>query len=191
MTLRAFHGDPAVKEKYLARVRAHQSADELIRGVGWDGARGCAIGCTLERYDHTLYPVELGLPEWLAQVEDSLFEGMSEQKSRTWPEKFLESIQEGADLEPVKGPFLIMVLESVLGSFDHAKFPAVKAAIDGSIALWRRDDVGSEEFVKVAAAADAAGAAVWDAGEGDWDAAARVAGAEAWETMTMRSATTG
>lgn len=35
--LKAFHGDPAIKRKYLDRVRAHRAADNLIRGVGWDG----------------------------------------------------------------------------------------------------------------------------------------------------------
>ena len=61
--MKAFHNDPAIKEKYLSRVRAHRAADELIRGTGWDGHRGCAIGCTLESYDHARYPIELGVPE--------------------------------------------------------------------------------------------------------------------------------
>lgn len=65
-TLRSFHGDPAVKEKYLGRVRAHAAADELIHGVYWEGGKGCAVGCTVHSGDHTAYEVELGLPEWLA-----------------------------------------------------------------------------------------------------------------------------
>lgn len=31
--LRAFHCDPAVKAKYIARVEAHRVADNLIRGM--------------------------------------------------------------------------------------------------------------------------------------------------------------
>ena len=50
--LLAYHGDPAIKAKYLARVRAHRKADELVQGTGWrtDGpygeVRGCVVGCT-------------------------------------------------------------------------------------------------------------------------------------------------
>jgi len=42
----AFHGKPEIKEQYLARVRAHAAADEIIHGKYWEGGKGCAIGCT-------------------------------------------------------------------------------------------------------------------------------------------------
>ena len=154
--MQAFHNDQAIKDKYLARVIAHREADNIIRGTGWEDGKGCAVGCTLENYDHSRYPIELGIPEWLARVEDTLFEGMSLGKSRTWPEEFLKAVNVGADLEKIKGPFLIMVLRSALETFDHAKFPDVKSAIDGSIALWQRDDIGSDEWNKAAEAAWAA-----------------------------------
>jgi hypothetical protein len=183
MTLRAFHNDPSVKEKYLARVNAHMAADNLIRGVGWENGRGCAVGCTLEAYEHDRYETELGIPEWLARLEDQIFEGMSEEKSRTWPRDFLSAIPIGASLEKIKGPFLVIVLQSTLETFDHEKFPAVKAAIDGSIALWQRNDIGSDSW---AAARDSAWAAAWaatgDAGDAAGAAgdAAGAAGAAAW-----------
>ena len=181
--MQAFHNDQAIKDKYLARVIAHREADNIIRGTGWEDGKGCAVGCTLENYDHSRYPIELGIPEWLARVEDTLFEGMSLGKSRTWPEEFLKAVNVGADLEKIKGPFLIMVLRSALETFDHAKFPDVKSAIDGSIALWQRDDIGSDEWNKAAeaawAAAEAAEAA--RAAEAAWaaEAAARAARAAA------------
>lgn len=166
--MRAFHNDPKIKEKYLARVRAHQDADRLVRGIGWDEWKGCAVGCTLEAYDHKRYETDLGIPEWLARVEDSLFEGMSQEKSRTWPEEFLTAIRPGVDLEPIKAEFLIVVLTSALASFDHNKFPAVKSALDGSIALWNRKDIGSDEWAAAAAEAEAA---AWAAAEAAAEAA--------------------
>jgi hypothetical protein len=179
--MKAFHDDPAIKAKYLARVDEHIKADSLIRGTGWNGFRGCAIGCTLEDYDHARYPIELGIPKWLAHVEDRLFEGMTETKARTWPRDFLDAITPGADLEKIKGPFLIVVLESVLTAFDHEKYPKVKAAIDGSIALWLREDIGSDEWLAAAKAAKAAKAAA---------AAAEAAAAEAaaWAAAAARAA---
>ncbi len=157
----SFHDDQKIKDKYVSRVEAHIKADHLIRGEGWTGNKGCAVGCTLEKYDHQAYETELGVPEWLARVEDTLFEGMGEKKSRTWPKDFLEAIPIGVDLGRVKPKFLIMVLESVLTSFDHEKFPEVKKCVDASIALWKRSDIGSDEWNK--AAAWAAWAAAWAA----------------------------
>ncbi len=170
--MKSFHGKQSVKDKYLSRVIAHQQADRLIRGTGWEDGKGCAVGCTLENYDHSRYPVELGIPEWLARLEDTLFEGMSVEKSKNWPELFLAAIPVGVTEErferEIKAPFLVAVLQSTLDTFDHAKYPAVKAAVDGSIALWQRDDIGSDEW---AAEAEATAARAW--------AAARAAEAEA------------
>ena len=187
MTLKAFHNDPAVKEKYINRVQAHIAADNLIRGIGWDNGKGCAVGCTLEAYNHSRYPIELGIPEWLARVEDTLFEGMSVEKSRTWPLKFLDAIKVGADLEKIKPLFLVMVLESALETFDHEEFPDVKNAIQGSIDLWKRNDIGSQDFLDAARAA--ARAAAWAAARAAVRAeAAAAAWAEAWSAARSAAA---
>lgn len=77
--LRAFHGDPAIKRKYLARILAHAKADEIVQGIGYEHngtVRGCAVGCTLDVYDHARYPIELGLPEWIGHLEDCIHEGL-------------------------------------------------------------------------------------------------------------------
>lgn len=193
--MQSFHNDVAVKQKYLDRVLAHQKADNLIRGTGWEAGKGCAVGCTLENYDHSRYPVELGIPEWIARVEDTLFEGMSLEKSKTWPHDFLNAIPLGITEQQfelqIKAPFLILVLESELTTFDHAKFPNVKTAIDDSIALWKRGDIGSDNWSLAAArvverVALAAGAA-WEAARAAraaWAAAraarAALAAGEAW-----------
>jgi len=146
----SFHNDIEVKRKYVARTEAHRKADRIIRGTGWENGRGCAVGCTLEAYDHSRYPIELGLPEWLARVEDTLFEGMSLDRSTLWPSEFLMAIPVGVTEKQftlkVKAPFLVMVLEGTLENFDNNKFPEVTAAIRGSIALWQRDDIGSPSW---------------------------------------------
>lgn len=188
--MQAFHNDPAIKAKYLARVEAHRLADNLIRGTGWENGKGCAVGCTLEACDHARYPIELGIPEWLAFVEDRLFEGMRKDKAMGWPAAFLSAIPVGMtdqQFDRVKARFMVMVLESTLTTFDHAKHPAVLAAVKGSIALWRREDIGSKEWkaearawAAEAAAAEAAAEAAWAAARAAaWAAAA----AEAWAAM--------
>ena len=100
--MKAFHGDPAVKEKYLARLMAHHEADEIIQGRGWDGSHGCAVGCTLNGYDHQAYENELGLPRWLAHLEDQIFEGLPAVDAQRFAVDFLEAVPVGADVDIVR-----------------------------------------------------------------------------------------
>ena len=70
----AFHGDPSIKAKYLARIAAHRAADQLVRGATGQNGKGCAVWCTLDKYEHAAYETELGIPRSLARIEDGLFE---------------------------------------------------------------------------------------------------------------------
>ena len=103
-TLLAYHNDPKVKRKYLARVQAHQRADQLVQGYGYWKAdvhgemRGGAVGCTLHSDHHSQYPIELGIPEELAYLEDHFFESLPAEVAKKWPARFLSSIKPGADL---------------------------------------------------------------------------------------------
>ena len=106
----AFHGDPAIQEKYLSRVRTHREADELVQRIGWNGHKGCAVGCTLERYDHEGYEIELGIPQALARIEDAIFEGLPPDQALLWPERFLAAIQPGSDLAVIHWQFLHWIL---------------------------------------------------------------------------------
>lgn len=168
--MKAFHNNAEIKAKYVKRVDAHIKADNLIRGEGWTGEKGCAIGCTLEAYNHRRYESELGIPEWLAKVEDTLFEGMSLQKSKTWPRTFLKAINVGADLEKVKVLFLVAVLKQSLKSMNACKYDKdsnaqVVAAIEQSKAavkeMIRRLKSGDD----TSAAANAAWSASANAAE--------------------------
>jgi len=198
--MKAFHNDTEVKKKYLSRVEHHIKVDNLIRGKGWDGSKGCAVGCTLEKYDHKAYETELGIPEWLARVEDALFEGMNLEKSKTFPKEFLESINPGSDLDKIKAPFLIMVLRRSLEHFDHEKYPDIYQAVQSVIDLYEIGEAPPNQFQAAEAAAEAAWAAeaaeaaraesVWAAGaaaEAAAGAAARAA-AEAAAGAAARAA---
>ena len=146
--MRAFHDDSEIKAKYLDRVRAHRAADELIRGEGWDGHRGCAIGCTLEAYDHSRYPIELGIPEQLAHLEDWLFERLPVADAMAWPERVLTAIRVGADLSRVWPEFAIwMLTDPEHGVSQYAVDGGTRASIAGVADLYRRtDDVLPEEW---------------------------------------------
>jgi len=149
--MQAFHNNPAIKEEYLARVRAHAAADEIIKGRYWEGGRGCAVGCTIHSSNHLDYENLLGIPMQLAYLEDSLFEHLPVTKAKLWPELFLDSINVGADLSLVFSKFIIRVLgNSERGCIIHAKTPGSEAAINSVINLYKRkiegDVVRAEEW---------------------------------------------
>jgi len=100
--MKAFHGDEAIKQKYLARLKAHHKADEIIQGKGWKNGSGCAVGCTLDNYSHAAYKDELDLPVWLALLEDNIFEGLPAGEAQQFAVDFLEFIPTGADVDKVQ-----------------------------------------------------------------------------------------
>jgi hypothetical protein len=192
--LRAFHGDPAIKAKYIARVRQHRLAEHLTKGIGWEPEtqRGCAIGCCLEAYDHSRYPIELGLPEWLARLEDAIFEGLPVAEAQAWPEAFLEAIHPGADLELVRHKLalrridrLIALQQSNLGKHREEIDAVIQQTIAALMQVRRchEAEIGGDTC-DVSAAAESA-AAAWAAA---WAAAESAARSAAWSARSAESA---
>lgn len=149
----AFHGEPGIKDRYLARVRLHREADRLVRGRGWEGGRGCAVGCTLESYDHSRYPIELGIPVELAHLEDRIFENLPHAEALQWPERFLDAATPGADLSRVWPLFAVWLLtDDACGVIQYAKTEAQRASIQAVADLYR-EGVPSDDRRWAAAAA--------------------------------------
>ena len=191
--LKAFHNDPKVKEKYITRVKAHQIADEIVQGQYWEYGKGCAVGCTVHSSDHSSYENELGIPSWIARLQDKLFEGMANEDAKLFPLKFLEAIPVGVDLEKSKAPFLIFLLEIVLTDFDNKKYPEQAKAINNVIVLYKENCTDVNKWQKARDAAGDAGDAAWAAraaraaGDAGAAAAARAAGA-AWAAAARDAA---
>jgi hypothetical protein len=192
--MRAFHGSDEVKQRYLARLQAHHAADELVQGTGWDGQHGCAVGCTLHNYDHQAYETELGLPTWLAQLEDRIFEGLPADEAKRFAVSFLEAIPVGADVNEVR--FKLAAGRLRRSHAVQAKNPEpyarqVVAALEQVIAYcenpqrteYQRSAAASAAW---SAAESAESAAAWSAESAAWSAAAESAGsaAAAWSAAS-------
>lgn len=108
--LLAFHNDPAIKEKYVARVKAHAAKDQIVKGQYWEDGKGCAVGCTIHSNEHEDYETELGIPEIIARLEDRIFENLPNELAMTWPLRFLEAIPVGRDLSKIWPKFAIFLL---------------------------------------------------------------------------------
>jgi hypothetical protein len=148
--LRAYHGDPAIKEKYLARVHAHAAADEIIHGSYWQNGKGCAVGCTIHGSSHYAYEIELGIPVELARLEDTLFEMQRNGKAKTFPERFLSAIEPGADLSPVLWKFLHWLLIEELANCDHSLVSAAVKQCADAIAPLTKGQAVDDNAVQAA-----------------------------------------
>jgi hypothetical protein len=196
--MKAYHGKIEIKEQYLARVRMHREADELVKGQYWQNGKGCAVGCTIHGNEHVRYEKELGIPRILARLEDGIFEGLPNGEAMAWPERFLEAISVGADLSVVAWQFLHWLLvDAQEGVIRFALTEKAKAAIHrvavlmerkakGEVVSWdeantARHDAwdGARASWRGAAAADAADAAAAAADDAAADAAAAAAAAAA------------
>ncbi len=155
--MKAYLGNPAIKEKLLAELQKHYEADAIVQGVygrfdDWDkqtGFRGCAVGCTLhamgakEYFDaHESYEPLLGIPQMLARFQDSIFEGLPVKDAREWPRQFVEAIPVGADLSTVGDKLILLFLsDPEHGVLQYANDDG-RPAIEAVIALYKRKIAG-------------------------------------------------
>ena len=134
----AFHGDTLIKQKYLDRVMNHRKADEIIHGKYWSDGKGCAVGCTIHSGDHEAYETELGIPWMIARLEDHLFEAMTNGHALMWPERFLQSVPVGADLEHVMDHWFIWLFTDKTDGVRQLAFDDGQKAIDGIVELYQQ-----------------------------------------------------
>ena len=199
--MKAFHGKQEVKDFYIARIKAHRAADEIVKGQYWekddDGVfRGCAIGCSLHTADHNAIVKEWDFPLSLGYLEDCIFENLPQELALDWPLRFVSAPKPGSDLSHIVDHFLIWVLtDGVHGVIRFAQKDNERAAIQAVSDLYVRkaanDNPSPEEWdaaedaagAAARAAEDAAGAAAEDAARAAraaGDAAGAAAGAAAW-----------
>jgi hypothetical protein len=144
------------KQQFVNELLKHQQLDNFIRGTYEDNGKGCAVGCSLMsiakiknvniNFDqHSLYEKFLGIAEWLARLEDTLFEGISTERSKTWPVEFAQAINTGANLNNIKTDFICYTLQENINTLESIDVddPIVQQVIDVSrqiIAAQRSGD---------------------------------------------------
>ncbi|MGL6123877.1 MAG: hypothetical protein ACRC1W_12875 [Shewanella sp.] len=78
----------------MAELAWHREQDNLAKGQYWEGGKGCAGGCLLKNGEHSEYPLAFGIPIMLAGLQDRFFEGVTEERSKLWPEEFMAACME-------------------------------------------------------------------------------------------------
>jgi hypothetical protein len=159
--LRAFHGNRQLKEDLLGMIAQHREADAIIQNVYWEldddfnsdsliDGKGCAVGCSINSLNllygkdlwqgsHDYYEPELGIPAYLARLEDSIFEFLSRKECVFWPERFIQAIRVGADLSLIIPQFLLWLLEDPqLGLIGVTKSDIDKKRFSAIAELYRQ-----------------------------------------------------
>ena len=154
----SFHGELDVKLKYaVARVEACQNGAKIIRMADRSASKERSSERIPVSNEYSRYPFDYGLPKWLTNLEDILLDTISEGRAVIWLSEYVTAIPVGISEEDltlrVKAPFLLIVMESALSSFDNGKYPDCAKAIQTSMALWKRDDIGSKDWEAAALAA--------------------------------------
>src|SRR3990167_4746925 len=187
--LRAFNKNPKLKKDMVAEVLNHQKLDKIIKGTYQQGSngdfKGCAVGCSIHSYNvrykkeiptnnHKAYETELGIPESLARLEDTLFEGMPDGKALLWPAEFMKAIKVGSDLSLVAPKFISATLRDLLSIREVKDDKEVSKQVLHIAKMW--DSVVNGKTPK-ASAWSAAESAAWSAA---WSAAESAAESAAW-----------
>lgn len=184
--------NPDLKTRFLAEIAKHEAADAIIKGTygAMNGEfRGCAIGCSLHSLNllegktgkdamedtdnHHRYEAELGLPMWLACLEDFLFEELPDDLAKRWPRRLAAAIPVGAIVDDaVLAKILVWSLvDAEFGVRQATNRDDVRGWID-VIATYITADVESQatDDLRESAARDAwAARAAWDVWDA-WDA---------------------
>ena len=186
--LTSYKNDPKLKKLFVAEIENHRKQDQIIQGTyGKENGvwKGCAVGCSIHSLniklgksyktdDHSVYEKELGIPEWLARLEDTIFEGLPEKDAVNWPTQFAKAVPVGVNLGPVKWKFYAYLMKEniervlTLNISDELKKQVVDA-IRGVLAvhesaietgIWNESAAWSAAW---SAARSAAASAAWSA----------------------------
>ena len=98
------------KDKLLARIARHEALDTIAQGFYVKSGRDsyCAVGCAMvEPGDprpqhitdwHTAMEEMWGIPAWLGELEDHVFENLPIEDAKTWPRRFVEAVPVDTEL---------------------------------------------------------------------------------------------
>ena len=193
----AFHNKPELKNEAIAEIKAHITADQLVKGQYWEDGKGCFIGCAVktrvgingkQHSWHEVFQERYNIDKRLAELFDALFEGVPNERAMHWPIEVYSAIQVGTDVSKVADEFQYWILtgeDSPLAFSFKEDAWGVWNAIKGVAALYAERLAGNEPTAAAwdaarDAAGAAAGAAAWDAAG---DAARAAAGAAAYIKM--------
>lgn len=144
----AFNNDNELKSALVALAKQHREKDEYTAGSYGEKQgstfKGCSVGCTIydlnllkntkiEYSNHSELAKALGIPVFIARIQDCIFEGLPESHRYTWTERLFTAINVGSDLSSVMPKFLKVILENCLERIQRYESKQQKDAVLGVI----------------------------------------------------------
>jgi hypothetical protein len=205
----SYHNDANLKGLVVAEMRKHQESDQFIKGAyeRLNGKfKGCAVGCTIDSLniilcksyktdDHKVFEEAIGVPEWLARLQDLLFERLPIGGNSQFAVDFLEAIPVGINLDRVKWKFCSFILKEGIDRMlsqpnlsDELREQVVNS-MRGVLSLHESAINTGEWNIEAAESARlAAEAAAWSVARSAWSAARSAAWSAAWSAWSAESA---
>ncbi len=145
-----------LKSALVAEIRKHREQDQVVQGTYGtyeEGKfRGCAVGCAIHSYlvaagedsivvgnskYHEKYEALFGIPKILAELQDIIHEGLSDESFPTWPERFMEAVPTETDLSLVFPKFALwFLIDEENGILREAQFLQHREAIQNAARLF-------------------------------------------------------
>lgn len=159
--LLSFHGEQAIKDKYVAILEERIGVDWILHSLYRQGGTGSSVGCALDSNDYAAYESELGIPARLGYAQDRLVNLLKSPDDIFFPTQFLKSIPVGVDLYPTYWKFMYwMLMDSEIGLISVTPTSPMCNVIELVAAFYRQALDGKEIYLKEYNAAVAAIAAI-------------------------------
>lgn len=175
------------REELIANSKAHYEADMLLKGTYGklidSHFKGCSVGCHLKDirpdfdgeehyYDskHAIVAAHYGYPEWLALLQDTIFEGLPGGENNKWHVQLAEAIAalpDDVNWQTILHRVHVGILRISYATAGEAS-EAVKTVLDLHERAASGEDISDEMW---SAAVSAAEYAAWSAGSDAWSAA--------------------
>lgn len=112
MTVRAFHGDAAVRQSALRCLRGHCEAGDIAGGaLFWSQGKGSAAAGLVETGEPADWSHRLGLAPWLAFAIDAVVTGLSGPDVTSAVSRLLQAVEPGRDTTLVGSHVIVAVLD--------------------------------------------------------------------------------
>lgn len=130
----AFQNKQSLKQEIVSRMKEHIKLDQLVQGTGYDESlgKGCAVGCSINCYNHQSFADTLDVDLWIPQIYDNLHEGINVKHIAKFNLDFLNSIPVGMSKEQsdmVRLKLFYFILTKIIPS-KFQKYKEIAAIID-------------------------------------------------------------
>jgi len=152
--LQAFKNKQSLKQEIVSRMKEHINLDQLVQGIGYDhsSGKGCAVGCSINCYDHQSFADTLDIDLWIPQVYDNVHEGINFIHIAKFNLDFLNSIPVGMSKKQsdmVRLKLFYFMLTKIIPS-EFQKYKEIAAIINLFKQSIEGVTVTREQWIKVA-----------------------------------------